>query len=92
MHQRSDLEELVYDKNWFYLFPNFRGANKHPAACGSQFAQQDIIDAFGIRTRKIRFGSQSRLFIRNIGRRPHDHVDGWEVLRKVARRLFMGGD
>ncbi len=45
MNQRSDLEELVYDKNWFYLFPNFRGANKHPAACGSQFAQQDIIDA-----------------------------------------------
>ena len=32
-------------RNWFYLFPNFRGVNDHPAACASELAQQDILDA-----------------------------------------------
>jgi len=31
--------------NWIYLFPNFRGVNDHPEACGSEVAQQDILDA-----------------------------------------------
>ncbi len=45
LNQRSDLETLVFDKNWYYLFPNFRGSNQQPEACGSNLAQQDILDA-----------------------------------------------
>jgi poly(3-hydroxybutyrate) depolymerase len=43
--QRNDLEKLVQAKGWIYLFPNFRGANRTPQACGSKFAQQDILDS-----------------------------------------------
>lgn len=32
-------------RGWIYLHPNFRGINKHPQACGSNLARQDIIDA-----------------------------------------------
>ena len=45
LNQRSDLEKLVFEKNWYYLFPNFRGSNQRPEACGSNLAQQDILDA-----------------------------------------------
>jgi pimeloyl-ACP methyl ester carboxylesterase len=45
LHQRSALERRVYDRGWFYLFPNFRGANQTPQACGSPLAQQDVLDA-----------------------------------------------
>ena len=43
--QRNPLERLVHDRGWVYLFPNFRGVNQTPAACGSPLAQQDILDA-----------------------------------------------
>jgi poly(3-hydroxybutyrate) depolymerase len=39
------LEGLANERGWIYLFPNFRGPNKHPDACGSAKAQQDILDA-----------------------------------------------
>lgn len=45
LNQRSDLESLVFRRGWCYLFPNFRGPNQHPDACGSKLAQQDILDA-----------------------------------------------
>lgn len=45
LNQRNVLERLVHDRGWIYLFPNFRGVNQTPQACGSQFAQQDILDA-----------------------------------------------
>ncbi len=32
-------------RGWIYLYPNFRGANDHMEACGSQLARQDILDA-----------------------------------------------
>ncbi len=32
-------------RGWVYLFPDFRGANRSPDACGSEKAQQDILDA-----------------------------------------------
>ena len=38
------LKEAV-NRNWIYLHPNFRGANKSPQACGSKFARQDILDS-----------------------------------------------
>lgn len=43
--QRNDLERLVHDRGWIYLFPNFRGVNQRPEACASALAQQDILDA-----------------------------------------------
>lgn len=45
LNQRSDLESLVFKRDWCYLFPNFRGPNQHPDACGSKLAQRDILDA-----------------------------------------------
>lgn len=46
LEQRNrELELLVEQKGWIYLFPNFRGANRHPEACGSVKSQQDILDA-----------------------------------------------
>src|SRR5437870_6673788 len=32
-------------RNWIYLFPNFRGVDDHAEACGSELAQQDAVDA-----------------------------------------------
>ncbi len=43
--RNSDLETLADERGWICLFPNFRGRNDHPEACGSVLAQQDIIDA-----------------------------------------------
>ncbi len=43
--RREDLEELAQQKGWLYVFPDFRGRNDNPAACGSELAQQDILDA-----------------------------------------------
>ncbi len=45
LSQRNELEKLVHGRGWIYLFPNFRGANRSPQACGSRLAQQDILDA-----------------------------------------------
>ena len=45
LNQRNVLERLVHDRGWIYLFPNFRGVNQRPQACGSTLAQQDILDA-----------------------------------------------
>lgn len=39
------MERLAEERGWIYLFPNFRGPNEHPEACGSPKAQQDILDA-----------------------------------------------
>ncbi|MCB1020491.1 MAG: prolyl oligopeptidase family serine peptidase [Acidobacteria bacterium] len=43
--RREDLEPLTMAEGWIYLFPNFRGRNDNPDACGSELAQQDILDA-----------------------------------------------
>ncbi|HIA18710.1 MAG TPA: prolyl oligopeptidase [Planctomycetaceae bacterium] len=43
--RNADLERAADRKGWLYLFPNFRGANQHPHACGSLAACQDILDA-----------------------------------------------
>ena len=46
LEQRNKpLEEEANRRGWIYLFPNFRGRNDNPAACGSLKAQQDILDA-----------------------------------------------
>lgn len=46
LEQRNEpLERLANERGWIVLQPNFRGRNDHPEACGSELAQQDIIDA-----------------------------------------------
>jgi dipeptidyl aminopeptidase/acylaminoacyl peptidase len=42
---QGKMEALAGKRGWVYLFPNFRGRNDHPEACGSALAQQDILDA-----------------------------------------------
>jgi dipeptidyl aminopeptidase/acylaminoacyl peptidase len=39
------LEAEANKRGWIMLYPNFRGRNDHPEACGSPLAQQDILDA-----------------------------------------------
>ncbi len=43
--RQEELEQGALDRGWIYVFPDFRGANDDPAACGSELAQQDILDA-----------------------------------------------
>ncbi len=43
--RREELEKAVGDRGWLYLFPDFRGRNDDPEACGSEVAKQDVIDA-----------------------------------------------
>ncbi len=46
LEQRNQpLEQLANARGWIVLQPNFRGRNDHPEACGSELAQQDIVDA-----------------------------------------------
>ena len=42
---KPELEKQATQLGWIYLFPHFRGPNQTPAACGSELAQQDILDA-----------------------------------------------
>lgn len=44
-HRQTTLEAEANRLGWIYLYPNFRGPNNHPDACGSLKAQQDILDA-----------------------------------------------
>ena len=37
--------KYAQELGWAFLGPNFRGANKTPKACGSDYAVQDIVDA-----------------------------------------------
>lgn len=39
-------------RDWHLLFPEFRGPNKNPAACASQLARQDVIDALDYAMKK----------------------------------------
>jgi dipeptidyl aminopeptidase/acylaminoacyl peptidase len=41
----QEFESGTTRRNWIYLFPNFRGIDDHPEACGSELAQQDVLDA-----------------------------------------------
>ena len=46
LEQRNiPLEQIVSQREWFCLQPNFRGRNDDPLACASLAAQQDILDA-----------------------------------------------
>ncbi len=41
----EDFESEAIERGWIFVFPEFRGANLRPEACGSKLAQQDILDA-----------------------------------------------
>jgi poly(3-hydroxybutyrate) depolymerase len=41
----GELEREAQRRCWLYLFPDFRGADDHPLACGSDAACRDVIDA-----------------------------------------------
>lgn len=43
--RNAAMEALANERGWLMLFPNFRGPNNRPEACGSLLAQQDILDA-----------------------------------------------
>ena len=43
--RHPELESLAQQRGWIYLFPDFRGRNDKPEACGSELAQKDILDA-----------------------------------------------
>lgn len=46
VEQRNVEQEAEAERRgWLLLSPNFRGRNDRPEACGSQLAQQDILDA-----------------------------------------------
>jgi len=47
---------------WAFVGPNFRGANKTPAACGSDYAVQDIVDAVNYARGKTKIDSD-RIYI-----------------------------
>jgi acetyl esterase/lipase len=41
------------EKDWAFIYPNFRGPNKIPQATGSKFVVQDILDAVIYATKKV---------------------------------------
>lgn len=43
--QKNLMSNEVHDKNWNFIFPNFRGVNNHPKACCSDFVLSDIDEA-----------------------------------------------
>ena len=43
--RQKETEAECAKRGWIFLFPNFRGRNDKPDACGSIKAQQDILDA-----------------------------------------------
>jgi acetyl esterase/lipase len=56
----STVEAEAQKRGWILLAPNFRGRNNHPQACGSNAAQQDVLDAvawirrhYSVDTRRI---------------------------------------
>ena len=44
------LDAIAKNKNYNYVFPNFRGVNNHAKACCSEFVIADIDEAISIRS------------------------------------------
>jgi len=77
------LEAEAEERGWIYLFPHFRGANRHPDACGSPLSQQDILDAvdWACRAEKV---DQRRIYLTGVSGGGHmtmlmvgRHPDRW---------------
>lgn len=41
-HYQNSMAQQTQDKNWNFIFPDIRGANNHPKACGSDYVISDI--------------------------------------------------
>ncbi|MCA9173280.1 MAG: prolyl oligopeptidase family serine peptidase [Planctomycetales bacterium] len=59
------LEQACVDEGWYYIHPNFRGQNSTPAACGSELARQDILDALAW-ARKQYHGDPKRIYLTGV--------------------------
>jgi len=55
-------ETWCSNKGWAYLYPNFRGPNHTPDACGSDKAVQDIVDAVSWAKKKANI-DESRVYL-----------------------------
>lgn len=62
--QDDPLAKQILEKDWNYIHPDFRGANKTPRACGSKYAIDDIDQAINF---AIRHGNVDMLNIHVIG-------------------------
>lgn len=53
--QQDPLAAQILEKDWNYIHPDFRGANKTPQACGSKYAIDDIDQAidFALKNCKV---------------------------------------
>jgi hypothetical protein len=63
--RRQDLEQMVADRGWLYLFPDFRGRNDNIEACASDIARQDVIDALDWVIRHYRI-DEGRVYVTGI--------------------------
>ena len=60
-HYRVVLAEAKR-RDWAFVGPNFRGPNRTPQGCGSEFAVQDIVDAVDFAKSKVRIDPK-RIYI-----------------------------
>ena len=66
LEQRNEpIEQMAIARGWIYLFPHFRGPNQHPDACGSEIAQQDILDAVAWAKTEFRI-DEKRLYLTGV--------------------------
>ena len=54
--------DCAHKRGWAFLGPDFRGPNKTPKACGSDYAVQDIVDAVAYARRRVKVDA-SRIYI-----------------------------
>jgi len=66
-NRNQKLEDLANERGWLVLFPNFRGPNNRPQACGSLLAQQDILDALAWTEHHYRVDRRNRFLTGNSG-------------------------
>jgi poly(3-hydroxybutyrate) depolymerase len=60
--RHTQFETGTTNRNWIYLFPNFRGVDDHSEACGSDIAQQDILDAVAWTRRHLKI-DEKRIYL-----------------------------
>lgn len=65
--RNAAMEALANQRGWLMLFPNFRGPNNRPEACGSLLAQQDILDALRWTENRFRVDRQRIYLTGNSG-------------------------
>ncbi|MEO6721583.1 MAG: hypothetical protein ABIN67_14545 [Ferruginibacter sp.] len=64
----SDLDVIAKAKNYNYVFPNFRGVNKHPKTCCSEFVINDIDECIDWALKNMNVGKNKIYVIGYSGR------------------------